>query len=322
MTNMRILIKIVFVIFIAKGIECLGKVCDNCCDCFKNKEENEKIKKEEKKEENKDEEIKEYEEIKDEGNNIAKSLVNNVWCKDKKDFILKIFKKKDNNEDNGDKISIKLEGKDNTKITYLQKKEDEDPLKLNDQKYALFGIKTKEENTVYLYCSDVESYEGEGVLKGKEKRGIFEKTTHVSISVIACDTEKVTDMTYMFFFFSSLKILNLNNFNTKKVTNMREMFCFCRSLTKLDIKNFNTTNVTNMAYMFGGCNSLGNLDLNNFDTTNVTNMEGMFSGCSSLKELKFGDNFNTSKVENKENMFNNCINLPKDTKNKILGKNE
>ena len=119
---MRILIKIVFIIFITKGIDCLGKVCDNCCDCFKNKEENEKIKKEEKKEENKDEEIKEYEEIKDEGNNIAKSLVNWFWFDDKEknkenDLVLKIFKKEEDDffpsKYNGDKISIKFDEKDN-----------------------------------------------------------------------------------------------------------------------------------------------------------------------------------------------------------------
>ena len=80
---MRILIRIVFVIFIANGIDCLGSdnCCDNCCDCFK---------KEEKKEE-----IEEYEEIKEEGDNTAISLVNDDWIKTKeKNLVLKIFKKK------------------------------------------------------------------------------------------------------------------------------------------------------------------------------------------------------------------------------------
>ena len=98
---MRILIRIVFVIFIANGIDCLGEVCDNCCDCLKIKEyeeiegdENEKIKKEEekqkdeeeKKEEEKEEyeEIEEDEEIKEDGNNTAESLVNKDWFKAKK----------------------------------------------------------------------------------------------------------------------------------------------------------------------------------------------------------------------------------------------
>ena len=34
MANMKMLIRIVFVIFIANRIDCLGGVCDNWCDCF------------------------------------------------------------------------------------------------------------------------------------------------------------------------------------------------------------------------------------------------------------------------------------------------
>ena len=43
---MRMLIRIVFVIFIAKGIDCFGSVCDDFCgwyDRFKDKDENKKI---------------------------------------------------------------------------------------------------------------------------------------------------------------------------------------------------------------------------------------------------------------------------------------
>ena len=42
MVNMRMLIRIVLVIFIANGIDCLGGVCDNWCNCFKEKEEDKK----------------------------------------------------------------------------------------------------------------------------------------------------------------------------------------------------------------------------------------------------------------------------------------
>ena len=41
MVNMRMLIRIVFVIFIVNGIDCLGRACDNCCACFKGKDEKE-----------------------------------------------------------------------------------------------------------------------------------------------------------------------------------------------------------------------------------------------------------------------------------------
>ena len=119
---MRILIKIVFVIFIAKGFDCIGRVCDNCCDCLKDKKEDKKEDADKKEDENKDEEKDEnndekekmeYEEIKEDENIKIKSLVNNTWYNSKENKpVLKIFKKKDSNDlpfkDNGDKILINL----------------------------------------------------------------------------------------------------------------------------------------------------------------------------------------------------------------------
>ena len=346
MANMRMLIRIVFVIFIAKGIDCLGGVCDDCCDCFKEKKEEEK--KGENNDENNDKEIKEYEEIKEDENNTAKSLVNDNWYKAKEEnkennLVLKIFKKKDDNafqsKENGDKISIKLAENDNSKIEYLQ--ENEDKLKLNNQKYALFEIKTNTNKTVYLYCSDVESIGNE--YNKDVIYGIFAGTTHISISVIACDTENVRDMAWMFYKCSSLKnldIKNLNttniidmkymfygcssleeldlkNFNTTSVTEMRNMFSGCSSLKKLDLKNFNTKNVSNMACMFFFCGSLTELDLKNFNTENVRNMSEMFYGCSELKKINFGQNFNTTNVTNMNNMFDWCSSFPEDIRNKL-----
>ena len=64
---------------------------------------------------------------------------------------------------------------------------------------------------------------------------------------------------------------------------MRCMFIGCSSLKELNLNNFNTNNVTNMSYMFYECSSLKELNLNNFNTNNVTNMSYMFFLCSSLK---------------------------------------
>ena len=58
------------------------------------------------------------------------------------------------------------------------------------------------------------------------------------------------------------------------------MFHGCSSLKELNLTNFNTNNVTNMSYMFSWCSSLKELILTNFNTNNVTNMKGMFFGCS------------------------------------------
>ena len=332
MANMRMLIRIVFIIFITNGIDCLGGVCDNCCDClncFKDKDENEKIE--------------EYEEIKEDEDFIkdekitAKSLVNDNWLKAKeKNLVLKIFKKKGDevfpSKDNGEKISIKLDEKGNPVIVYQN---------LEGKKYAFFEIKTKDEKTVYLYCGDVES--------STSKNGIFEGTPHRSISVIACDTENVTDMNSIFHSCTKLKEINFGqNFNTSNVTNMHGMFYECSSLTKLNLNNFDTTKVSDMEFMFYGCSNLKNLDISNFNTLKVTNMGSMFSKCISLENLdisnfnttkdtimewmffecisltvlKISDNFYTTNDKYKKNMFIQCDKLLQDTKNKILGENK
>ena len=347
---MRMLIRIVFVIFIANRIDCLGSVCDNCCDCLKDKKEEEK-KDEEKKddknndeekedekkdEEKKDEKIMEYEEINEEEDNAAESLVNKDWYSGKNKVVLKIFKKKYDNDFpskyNGDKISIKLDEKGNPKIVYQN---------LGGKKYAFFEIKTKDEKTVYLYCGDVES--------STSKNGIFEGTPHRSISVIACDTENVTDMNSIFHSCTKLKEINFGqNFNTSNVTNMHGMFYECSSLTKLNLNNFDTTKVSDMEFMFYGCSNLKNLDISNFNTLKVTNMGSMFSKCISLENLdisnfnttkdtimewmffecisltvlKISDNFYTTNDKYKKNMFIQCDKLLQDTKNKILGENK
>ena len=57
----------------------------------------------------------------------------------------------------------------------------------------------------------------------------------------------------MFAYCSSLKELNLSNFNTKKVTDMAHIFFRCKSLKELDLTNFKTNKYTNMTEMFYGC---------------------------------------------------------------------
>ena len=75
---------------------------------------------------------------------------------------------------------------------------------------------------------------------------------------------------------SSLKELNLINFNTDIIEDMQGIFQGCSSLKELNLTNFNTNNVTNMSWMFYGCSSLKELNLNNFNTNNVTDMSCMF----------------------------------------------
>ena len=78
---------------------------------------------------------------------------------------------------------------------------------------------------------------------------------------------------------------------------MSYMFYECSSLKELNLNNFNTNNVTNMSGMFYGCLSLKELNLNNFNTNNVTDMYGMFDGCLDELILKIKSQFKNFKEE-------------------------
>ena len=137
--------------------------------------------------------------------------------------------------------------------------------------------------------------------------GFFRKLTKLETitGLEYLNTEKVTDMSYMFNNCSKLTSLDVSKFNTVNVTNMNSMFYNCSKLTSLDVTKFNTANVTNMSYMFYSCSALLSLDVTNFNTENVTNMSRMFSGCSKLTSLDVSK-FNTVNVTNMTCMFSSC----------------
>ena len=122
------------------------------------------------------------------------------------------------------------------------------------------------------------------------------------------NTEKVTDMSYMFYYCSSLTSLDVTHFITANVRNMERMFYCCSSLTSLDVTHFNTEKVTVMSNMFENCSSLTSLDVTHFNTANVRNMSYMFCSCSKLTSLDV-TNFNTANVTNMSKMFSNCLSL-------------
>ena len=139
---------------------------------------------------------------------------------------------------------------------------------------------------------------------------MYEKLGNSTIVHIVFDKSFSTyTPTSLYRFFEDLKTLEtitgLEYLNTEKVTDMRFMFNNCSKLTSLDVTNFNTAKVTDMSYMFKGCSALTSLDVTKFDTRNVTTMEGMFSSCSKLPSLDV-TNFNTVKVKNMMRMFAGC----------------
>ena len=105
------------------------------------------------------------------------------------------------------------------------------------------------------------------------------------LEVLECNTDKINDMSYMFYYCSNLTSLDLSNFNTENVTDMQQMFYYCSELTSLDTSNFNTKKVTNMTNIFQNCSSLTSLDISSWDVSQCTTMAGMFNGCKALTSL-------------------------------------
>ena len=122
------------------------------------------------------------------------------------------------------------------------------------------------------------------------------------------NTDKVTNMSYMFSGCSSLTSLDVTHFNTENVKYMNNMFYSCSSLTSLDVTHFNTAKVGNMNGMFSSCSKLTSLDVTHFNTANVTNMNNMFYNCSALTSLDV-TKFDTRNVTNMESMFESCFKL-------------
>ena len=129
-----------------------------------------------------------------------------------------------------------------------------------------------------------------------------------SLDVSNWDTSKVTNMGSMFYNTSSLASLDVSNWDTSSVANMNGMFFSTSSLTSLNISNWDTSSVTNMSSMFSYASSLTSLNISNWDTSSVTNMSSMFFGASSLTSLDVS-NWDTSKVTNMGGMFKGASSL-------------
>ena len=104
-------------------------------------------------------------------------------------------------------------------------------------------------------------------------------------------------------------ITGIEYLNTEKVTNMAYMFADCSSLTSIDVSNFNTAKVTDMSWLFSGCSGLTSLDLSNFNTAKVTDMYGMFAYDDKLATIVVGDGWNTSALTTSFYMFYECASL-------------
>ena len=79
-------------------------------------------------------------------------------------------------------------------------------------------------------------------------------------------------MSFTFRYLSSLKSLDLSNFDTSSVKDMQHMFSYCKSLIYLNLSNFKTIYVTNIRQMFYDCKNLQYIDFYLYNESLIVNL--------------------------------------------------
>ena len=69
------------------------------------------------------------------------------------------------------------------------------------------------------------------------------------------------------------------------------MFFSCSSLKKLNLDNFNTINISNMSYMFNKCPLLNEIIVSRINTSNLLDKSFTFYGCLDelISKIKFNE---------------------------------
>ena len=175
------------------------------------------------------------------------------------------------------------------------------------------------ENMEYMFsgCSnlknlDLSSFNTKNVINMRGMFGECSKVLNYNYSTddfFPSKDSKVEDAIY-YDGCTNLKDLDLSSFDTNKVTDMSYMFCGCKDLTNLKFSSkFNTKSVTNFYGIFGVCENLEILDLSSFNTEKATIMTGFFCRCYNLENIKFSKLFDTKNVTNMSGMFCSCESL-------------
>jgi len=178
----------------------------------------------------------------------------------------------------------------------------------NKDEIKIFGKNFVEnnKNNCYLLINNKKHELCESVKLNKNH--INEKTLEISLE----ETEKITNMSYMFSDCCSLKsIPDISDWDSINVNNMNSMFYNCNTLKSLpDISDWVITNVTDMNSMFSKCSSLLMLpDISKWNPSNLENMSFMFHECKSLISLPNISKWNTINVTDMSYLFYNCNSL-------------
>ena len=115
--------------------------------------------------------------------------------------------------------------------------------------------------------------------------GLFRKTNIESITI--CNSNNLENACCLFYDCEDLKQLDIINFNTQKLTDISFMFAFCRRLKNInDLKNINFDIVTNASRMFLK-SSIEEIEINL--GPKINDLYSMFEECNHLKKIKINN---------------------------------
>ena len=199
--------------------------------------------------------------------NEVEALVNKDWLNEKKtqnDFLLVSLQKDGDTYKNTEKkIKIEIEEeevKNSGYNSYKQKKikkysDNNDLLKISSKTYVLFEIEIKKNiqvETIYLYCSDINSTATNGMFEGCE----------------------------------SIQKISVVIWNIKKINDIHKMFNSCKNLKEIDFSYilFNEDSNIQCTEVFENCENLNYIKLVSTEKFYLrTYLEDKYNSSSSLK---------------------------------------
>lgn len=121
------------------------------------------------------------------------------------------------------------------------------------------------------------------------------------------DFSKVTDISFMLYGCSSLKEIDVSNWDVSNVTNF-DHFAAHANLKRKGIENWKTTSAVNMNAIFHNC-AEEELDLSGWDVSKVQFFCQMFENSPNLKRIKGLEKWDTSAGLGFDGMFERCAKL-------------
>ena len=116
----------------------------------------------------------------------------------------------------------------------------------------------------------------------------------------------MTNMSNLFNNMTSLRYLDVSNWDMSNVVETVNTFAGCSNLCTLDFKsNTSFANIINAYRMFSNCQSMTRFDVVNLDFSNCVNTSYMFSNCYALRTISIL-NWNMSNVLDGSYMFSYC----------------